>query len=79
VARAAAEWTFDPECTFVIGDQVCDIELGQRLGATTFLVRTGYGEHVAIQGTVNPDYTVDSIEQSARVIEHLLTIHERTI
>ena len=79
VARAAAEWTFDPQNSFVIGDKVCDIELGQRLGATTFLVRTGYGEQVAIQGTVNPDYTVDSIEEAARVIEHLLTIDERTI
>jgi D-glycero-D-manno-heptose 1,7-bisphosphate phosphatase len=79
VARAAAEWAFDPQNSFVIGDKVCDIELGQRLGATTFLVRTGYGEQVAIQGTVNPDYTVDDLWEAARVIEQLQTVDKRTM
>jgi D-glycero-D-manno-heptose 1,7-bisphosphate phosphatase len=77
VARASAEWGFDPHSAFVIGDKPCDIELGQRLGATTFLVRTGYGAQIATQATVNPDYIVDGIWEAALVIEDLLSSDER--
>jgi len=77
VMRAAAEWAFDPQSAFVIGDKPCDIELGQRLGATTFLVRSGYGAQVATEATVNPDYIVDGIWEAALVIEDLLSSDER--
>jgi D-glycero-D-manno-heptose 1,7-bisphosphate phosphatase len=77
VARASAEWGFDPHSTFVIGDKPCDIELGHRIGAMTFLVRTGYGSQVATEATVNPDYIVDDIWKASLVIEDLLSIDER--
>ena len=54
VELAAAELGFDPQRAFVIGDQVSDMELGKSLGATTFLVRTGYGDRVAAEETANP-------------------------
>src|SRR5205814_2994218 len=41
--QAAAALGFDPRTTFVVGDKHCDIDLGRRLAATTFLVRTAYG------------------------------------
>lgn len=78
VARAAVEWPFDPQRAFVIGDKPCDIELGQRIGATTFLVRTGYGAQVATEATVSPDYIVDGIREAALIIGRLLTSDERT-
>lgn len=70
--RAAQELDFDPEAVFVIGDKPCDIELGQRVDATTFLVRTGYGAQVAADATVSPDYLVDGVWEAAQVIESLL-------
>ena len=75
---AAKELDFDPQACFVIGDKVCDIELGRRVGATTFLVRTGYGAQVAAETTVAPDYIVDDLWDAAQVIERLLAADEET-
>jgi phosphoglycolate phosphatase-like HAD superfamily hydrolase len=66
--RAVQELDFDPGAAFVIGDKPCDIELGQRVSATTFLVRTGYGAAVATDATVHPDYVVDGVWEAAQVI-----------
>lgn len=74
---AANELDFDPQECFVIGDKPCDIELGQQVGATTFLVRTGYGAQVAEEGTATPDYTVDGLIEAAEVIQHILTAGKR--
>lgn len=68
VHRAVAEWNFDPATCFVIGDKPCDIELGRRLGATTFLVRTGYGSHWEKEGT-QADFIVDDVLAAAQTIE----------
>ena len=74
---AAQELDFDPRDCFVIGDKACDVELGQRVGATTFLVRTGYGDQVVAEATVAPDYVVDDLLNAVQVIEHLLTAERR--
>lgn len=69
---AARELGFDPAAAFVIGDKPCDIELGRNVGATTFLVRTGYGaQH---EGATPADYVVDGLEEAARVIRELLDL-----
>jgi len=70
--QAGRDYGFDPLTCFVVGDKAVDIELGQRAGATTFLVRTGYGAELEREGTVRPDYVVDDLEQAAQVIEGLL-------
>lgn len=69
---AAQELGFESKDCFVIGDKACDVELGQRVGATSLLVRTGYGAQVEVEGTTEPDYVVDNLEEAARVIERLL-------
>jgi D-glycero-D-manno-heptose 1,7-bisphosphate phosphatase len=76
---AAQDLGFDPGATFVIGDKLCDIELGQRVGATTFLVRTGYGAKVSTDAMARPDYIVDGVWEAAQVIEGLLGDERRTI
>jgi D-glycero-D-manno-heptose 1,7-bisphosphate phosphatase len=73
VQQAARELGFDPRRSFVVGDKPCDIDLGQRLGATTLLVRTGYGAQVASEQAVMVDFIVDDLQEAARVIENLLT------
>jgi D-glycero-D-manno-heptose 1,7-bisphosphate phosphatase len=65
--RAAGELHFDLAASFVIGDKPCDIELGQRLGATTFLVRTGYGLLHERAG-LRADYVVDDVLAAAHII-----------
>jgi histidinol-phosphate phosphatase family protein len=73
IEQAAAEWNFNLRDAFVIGDKPCDVELGQRVGATTFLVRTGYGAQVASAGSVNADYVVEDVREAARVIREMFT------
>ena len=47
---AAKDLDFDPQAALVIGDKASDVEMGQRVGATTLLVRTGYGAEVERDG-----------------------------
>ena len=72
IDQAARELQFLPSAAFVIGDKACDIELGRAAGATTLLVRTGYGAQAAADGAVRPDYIVDDLCAAARVIQQLL-------
>ncbi|MCU0541877.1 MAG: HAD family hydrolase [Oscillatoriaceae cyanobacterium Prado104] len=69
IESAAKKLGFKPEHSFVIGDKPCDIELGQRVGASTVLVRTGYGAEVAAQKTVNPDFVVENLWEAALAIQ----------
>ncbi|MGD1805098.1 D-glycero-alpha-D-manno-heptose-1,7-bisphosphate 7-phosphatase [Dapis sp. BLCC M126] len=71
---AAKEHGFNPKDAFVIGDKPCDIELGQRMGATTFLVCTGYGSQVAAENQATPDYVVKNVLEAALVIRGLIDI-----
>ena len=57
---------------FVIGDREADIQLGQAVEATTFLVQTGYGSQVAKDKKVYPDYIVDTLQDAAEIIGNLL-------
>ena len=66
--RAARELGFQAEDSFVIGDKVCDVEFGRRAGATTFLVKTGYGAAVAAQGPVAADYVVNTLADAVPMI-----------
>ena len=70
--RAARELGFNSAESLVIGDKECDIELGQRLGATTVLVLTGYGRETEAKKQVQPDFVVADLEEAASRIERLL-------
>ncbi len=69
---AAQELNFDPSQSFVIGDKVCDIELGRRVGATTILVRTGYGEQFEKGENTQPDFTVNDLKEAAEVMKEIV-------
>lgn len=69
---AARERGFSAAQSFVIGDKPCDIELGAALGATTFLVRTGYGGQYATDANVQPHFVVDDLLHAARIIAQLV-------
>lgn len=72
VAKAAAELNFDPRGSFVIGDQVSDIQLGKQIGGVTILVTTGYGPQAREDPECRPDFVVGSLVDAAHLIEELL-------
>ncbi|WP_369668384.1 HAD hydrolase-like protein [Thioalkalicoccus limnaeus] len=65
---AAAEQGFEPEDGFGIGHKDCDIEMGRRLGATIFLVLTGYGQHTVSTARTQPAWVVADLDQAANRI-----------
>jgi D-glycero-D-manno-heptose 1,7-bisphosphate phosphatase len=66
--QAAQELEFDPKAGFLIGDKACDIDVGKRVGAQTFLVRTGYGAQLEAEGDIRPDYVIDDVRGAVPVI-----------
>ena len=74
---AAKDLGFDLGAVFVIGDKQSDIKMGQRIGATTILVRTGYGAAVAGSRAVRPDLIVDDLKAAGQTIESVLTVDGR--
>lgn len=70
--QAARELGFRLADSFVIGDKAADIEMGRRVGATTILVRTGYGREVEASGGAGQDCVADDLVDAARIIEGLL-------
>lgn len=76
---AARELGFTPQACFVVGDKESDIELGRRVGATTVLVRTGYGASVAGNHKAAPDYVVDDLGEAARTIQGILASEEGSL
>jgi histidinol-phosphate phosphatase family protein len=72
VERAQSDLGVDPTRSFVVGDKPCDIEMGVHVGATTLLVRTGYGSRTEAEGAVRPDHVVSDVSEAIRLIESLL-------
>jgi D-glycero-D-manno-heptose 1,7-bisphosphate phosphatase len=66
--QAATELDFSLNECFVIGDKPTDIELGKVVGATTVLVRTGYGKATEAGQTVSPDFVADDLLEAAELI-----------
>lgn len=71
--RAAREFDAQLRDAFVIGDKECDIEMGKGIGATTILVRTGYGSVVDERNPKLADYVVNDLYDAACLIAQLLT------
>lgn len=70
VGQAVAEHGFDPARAFVIGDKEADVELGLGVGATTILVRTGYGTRTEAKGS-RAHHVVDDLPAAALLIASL--------
>jgi len=71
VEQAVLDLGFDPRDSFVVGDKACDVELGLRLGATTFLVRTGYGMQEEMEEAAVAEFVVDGVWEVASLIESI--------
>ena len=65
---AAERLGASPFGSFVVGDKDSDVEMGRRAGATSLLVRTGWGQETERSASVRPDHTVDDLMEAARII-----------
>lgn len=72
VEKAARELDFRADACFVVGDKPCDVELGRNLGATTFLVRTGYGAQVYASGYREADHVARDLSEVAAIVHRIL-------
>ncbi len=71
--RAADELRFELREAFVIGDQPGDIQMGRACGATTVLVRTGYGRQWEQDG-LQADFVADDLASAAERIRAMLSL-----
>ncbi len=72
VEQAAKKLRFDASECFVVGDMASDVALGRALGATTLLVRTGYGAETDASHGAAANHVVDDLVEAAYVIQGLL-------
>ncbi len=70
--RAARDLAIDLRNSFVVGDKWSDIELGQRAGARSVLVRTGFGQddpgNLRPKGLADPDHIAPDITDAVEWI-----------
>ncbi len=69
--RAATELNIDLSQSFVVGDQITDLETGFAVGCKTVLVRTGYGlrsEEQFVGRPFQPDHIADDVFEASRWI-----------
>ncbi len=65
--EAATKHGIDLARSYMIGDKATDVEVGQRVGARTVLLRSGYGEQVldgSYQWTVQADHVADTLVEA---------------
>lgn len=68
VEQAAREHRLDLGRSYVVGDQVVDIELARQMGMSAILVLTGQGRFNLASGPIQPDYIASDLTAAARWI-----------
>ena len=69
LTRAAEEYGLDLARCYMVGDKATDVEVGHRVGATSILLTSGYGEQV-LAGTyqelkAKPEFIAPDLEAAA--------------
>jgi len=68
--KAAKDLGFSLNSSIVIGDKASDMEMGRTAGATTVLVRTGYGSET--EKAAVADFVIDDLASAALLIRSLM-------
>lgn len=68
IDQAMRDFAIDLSHSFVVGDRLCDVQLGRAIGGPGVLVLTGYGlqELAGWSDTVSPDHVADSLADAVR-------------
>jgi D-glycero-D-manno-heptose 1,7-bisphosphate phosphatase len=65
VLQASEELGLDPQHSYVVGDRWSDIKTAANCGATSILVRTGYGrgdeQYIGPEQKIQPDFKADDL------------------
>lgn len=65
--KAASDFDVDLQSAYMVGDRTADIKAGEKLGATTILLKTGFGGSDG-KCQINPDYEVDGLFSAVELI-----------
>lgn len=81
IDRAARELAIDVKNSFMVGDKWSDVELGQRAGARTVLVKTGFAAddpgNARPPQVSDPDLIAHTISEAVEwIIEEMAKTHE---
>jgi len=68
IERAVREHKIDLSRSYVVGDQLVDIELAQQSGMTAILVLTGQGQFTLESGQIQANYIATDLTAAARWI-----------
>ena len=72
ITAALEKYRLKPDKLIVVGDKVCDVELGKNAGARTALVRTGFGEQemeiIKKNGGPHPDFYAKDVLEASRLL-----------
>lgn len=68
IEQACQDFAIDLNESWMIGDKVLDIELGQNANIKTALVKTGYGEKDAEKLQNTPDFIAETLIDAVRFI-----------
>lgn len=66
--QAARDFELDLRRCYMVGDKCVDVELGSRVGATSILVRTGYGREAERQGKCRAEFVADDLVAVAEFV-----------
>lgn len=66
--QAARDFALDLKSCYLVGDKCVDINLGRAVGASSILVRTGYGKETERAGQCPADFVGDDLTQVAEWI-----------
>lgn len=72
VLQASEEMGLDPKRSYLVGDRWSDIKTAANCGATSILVRTGYGrgdeQYIGPQQEIQPDFKADDLLEAVKLI-----------
>jgi D-glycero-D-manno-heptose 1,7-bisphosphate phosphatase len=69
--KAKAEMDIDPEQSFLVGDNLSDIEAAKRFGCMTVMVKTGQGTEKLKNNQIESDHVADDLYDA---VEHILSL-----
>ncbi len=75
IRQAAKEFGINPATSFVIGDRMIDVQLGNNVGATSIIVLTGYGKQeleYCRQNNVHIDYVAQNLLDAMNHVKNIL-------
>ena len=76
VTQAVQEFGIDTSRSFVIGDRMIDMQLGNTIRATSILVKTGYGAtELSVSPTEKIDYIADNLYTAMQFVKNKIQIN----